>query len=86
MLLSTSNDFLTRNFNELNADEKHITRLAARTHGVDGLLIGPGAFYHQLVDLNKGRIARDEAILSIANHLINMSELFEKSRVASPVF
>ena len=86
VLLSTSNDFLTRNFNELNADEKHITRLAARTHGVDGLLIGPGAYYRQLVDLNKGRIGRDEVVLSIANHLINMSELFQKSRAASPVF
>ena len=86
VLLSTSNDFLTRNFNDLNADEKHITQLAARTHGVDGLLIGPGAYYHQLVDLNKGRIGRDEVVLSIANHLTNMSELFQKSRAASPVF
>ena len=86
VLLSTSNDFLTRNVNDLTADEKHITRLAAQTHGVDGLLIGPGAYYHQLLDFDKGRISRDEAIISIANHLINMSELFEKSRAASPVF
>ena len=86
VLLSTSDDFSTRNVNGLTVDEKHITRLAARTHGVDGLLIGPGAYYHQLVDFNKGCIGRDEAIRSIANHLINMSELFERSRAASTVF
>ena len=86
VLLSTSDDFSTKNVNDLTADEKHITRLAARTHGVDGLLIGPGAYYHQLVDFNKGSIGRDEAIRSIANHLLNLSELFVRSRVASTVF
>ena len=86
VLLSTSHDFSTRNVNDLTADEKHITRLAAQTDGVDGLLIGPGAYYHHLVDFNKGRIGRDESIRSIANHLIDMSELFEQSRTASPVF
>ena len=86
VLLSTSDDFSTRNVNDLTAEEKHITRLAAQTHGVDGLLIGPGAYYHHLVDFNKGGIGRNEAIRSIANHLIDMSELFERSRAASPVF
>ena len=85
VLLCTSGDFSTNNIHGLTADEKRITCLAARTHGVDGLLIGPGAYYSDLVDYNAGNIQRDEAILSIANHLIDTSELFEQSRATSPV-
>ena len=85
VLLCTSGDFSTNNVNGLTADEKRITRLAARTHGVDGLLIGPGAYYRDLVNYNADNNQRDEAILSIANHLIDTSKLFEQSRSASPV-
>lgn len=85
VLLCTSGDLSTNNVNGLTTDEKRITRLAARTHGVNGLLIGPGVYYRDLVNFNAGNIQRDEAILSIANHLIHTSELFERSRATSPV-
>ncbi len=86
VLLSASDDFQNRNSNQLTANEKHITQLAARTHGIDGLLIGPGAYYHQLVEFTQKTIGRDEAIGSIANHLISISKLFEESRATSAVF
>ena len=67
----------------LSADEQQVVKLAARTHGVDGLLIGPGAYYRHLVRLNEGLLERTEAIGAIASHLNESNELFEQSHAAS---
>ena len=67
----------------LSADEQQVVKLAARTHGVDGLLIGPGAYYRHLVRLNEGLIERTEAIGAIASHLNESNELFAQSHAAS---
>ena len=67
----------------LSAKEKQIVTLAARTYGIDGLLIGPGAYFRHLVRFNEGLIERSEAIRAIASHLNESNETFEKSRSAS---
>lgn len=67
----------------LSANETQVVRLAARTQGVDGLLIGPGAYYRHLVQFNEGLIERTEAVDAIASYLNESSEIFEKSRAAS---
>jgi myo-inositol catabolism protein IolC len=69
----------------LNENDKRVVRLAARTHGISGALVGPGAYFRQLVQLNEGIIERAEAVDAIAAHLCDISEIFEKSHTASEV-
>ncbi|MDP6668121.1 MAG: hypothetical protein QF357_12125, partial [Dehalococcoidia bacterium] len=67
----------------LSATEKATVRLAARIHGVDGLLIGPGAYFRHLVRFNEGLIERQEAVDAIASHLSDSNDIFEQSRATS---
>ena len=67
----------------LSAPEKQVVRLAARTHGIDGLLIGPGSYYRHLVQFNESLIERTVAIGAIASYLNETDDIFEKSRAAS---
>ena len=84
MLLVVSADLATGQVGAgLSANEKQVVKLAARTQGVDGLLIGPGAYYRHLLRFNGGLIERAEAISAIATYLNDSSELFEKSRASS---
>ena len=69
----------------LSQSEKNIISLAARTRGVSGVLIGPGAYYRHLVQLNEGIIKRDEAVDVIAAQFGDIGEIFEKSRTTSEV-
>ena len=65
--------------------EKQVVRLAARTHGVSGVLVGPGVYFRHLVQLHEGIIERSEATGVIASHLGKICGIFEKSRSASEV-
>ena len=65
--------------------EKRIAHLAARTPGIDGMLVGPGAYFQHLVRFNNDSITRAEAIDAIALHLRDLDEIFENSRSASRV-
>ena len=65
--------------------EKQVVRIAARTHGVSGVLVGPGMYFRHLVQLHEGIIERGEATSVIASHLTEISGIFEKSRSASEV-
>lgn len=67
----------------LSTGEKQVVKLAARTEGVDGLLVGPGMYYRHLLRLNEGLIERTEAIGAIATYLNESNEIFETSRAAS---
>lgn len=69
----------------VRANEKQVVGIAARTHGIDGVLIGPGAYFRHLVQFNEGLIERSEAVAAIASHLNEVNEIFEKSRAASRV-
>jgi len=62
-----------------------VIHLAARTHGVSGVVVGPGAYFRQLVQLNEGIIERSEAVDAIAAQLNDISEIFVKSQAASEV-
>jgi myo-inositol catabolism protein IolC len=70
---------------ELSQTDKNVISLAARTLGVSGVLIGPGAYYRHLVQLNEGIIERDQAVEVIAAQLCDIGEIFEKSRTTSEV-
>ncbi len=69
----------------LKTEESRVVRLSALTHVIDGVLVGPGAYYRHLVQLNEGIVERDEAVSTIASHFEEISEIFEKSRTASEV-
>jgi len=71
--------------NELSQADKNVISLAAHTIGVSGVLIGPGAYYRHLVQLNEGIIERDEAVEVIAAQFGDIGEIFEKSRMTSEV-
>jgi myo-inositol catabolism protein IolC len=70
---------------DLIEDEKQVVQLAARTHGVSGVLVGPGFYFRHLVQLQEGIIERSEATDVIASHLSEISGIFEKSRSTSEV-
>ncbi len=70
---------------DLIEDEKQVVQLAARTHGVSGVLVGPGFYFRHLVQLKEGIIERSEATDVIASHLSEISGIFEKSRSTSEV-
>jgi myo-inositol catabolism protein IolC len=70
---------------DMRDSEKRVIRVAARTHGVAGVLIGPGAYYRHLVQFHEGIIEREKAVDVIADHLVDVSEIFENSRTASEV-
>jgi myo-inositol catabolism protein IolC len=57
------------------AQEKMIT-LAARTPGVGGILIGPGAFSQALRDYDAGKIGREEAVERIADAVGSIGKKF----------
>ena len=65
--------------------EKQVVRLAARTHGVSGVLVGPGVYFRHLVQLQEGIIERSEATNVIASHLSEINGIFENSRSVSEV-
>ena len=71
--------------NGLSESEKSVISLAARTLGVSGVLIGPGAYYRHLVQLNEGIIERNEAVDVIAAHFGDIGNIFENSRSTSEV-
>jgi myo-inositol catabolism protein IolC len=71
--------------NGLSESEKNVIALAARTIGVSGVLIGPGAYYRHLVQLNEGIIKRKEAVDVIAAQLGDIGKIFEKARTTSEV-
>ena len=66
-------------------NESNVVELAATTLGVSGVLIGPGAYYRQLVQLNNGLIERGQAVESIASYVTNLHSIFNRSRAASKV-
>ncbi|MEX0761883.1 MAG: DUF2090 domain-containing protein [Dehalococcoidia bacterium] len=65
--------------------ERAVARLAARTTGVGGLLIGPQAYFGQLARLQQGAKEHDEAASGIASHIRKLWELFVEARHTSDV-
>lgn len=67
------------------AYERRTIRLASLITGVDGILVGPGSYFDQLVSFNDGLMTRRETIDAIAKHLGSVDEVFKNSRTASKV-
>jgi myo-inositol catabolism protein IolC len=86
LLLVISGQLVTGQIgSEIRDTEKQVIRVAARTLGIAGVLIGPGAYYRHLVQFHEGVIKREEAVAVIAEHLGDISNIFENSRTASEV-
>jgi len=76
---------------EIGNDEESPNVVADRinvdfsTEGVDGLMLGPRAYYSTLVDLHKGVINRDEAVAEISESFLDsyakLSVMRERSEV-----
>ncbi len=65
--------------------DRAMTRLAARTLGVGGLVAGPDAYFSALARLHRELAAREQTVAAIAAHLRKLWELFSEARSASHV-
>ena len=66
-------------------DEEAIARLAARTPGATGLLIGPKTYFSHLALLQKGSTGRDEAADAIARRLHSLYRIFSDARTTASI-
>ena len=62
-----------------------IVRLAARTTGVTGLLVGPGAYCDTLALYHKGMIGRDAAVGQISSNVRAFASIFTDAKHGSSV-
>ena len=86
LLLVISGELATGQIgSDIRDTEKQVIRVAARTHGIAGVLIGPGAYYRHLMQFHEGVIKREETVDVIAEHLGEISNIFENSRTTSEV-
>ena len=66
------------------AQEKMLTQ-AARTPGVSGILIGPGAYARVLRDYHTGKIGREETVEKIANAVGSIGKRFIDALATSDI-
>jgi hypothetical protein len=71
--------------NSLKETDRQAIRFAAHTNGITGVLVGPGAYFRNLVQFNAGIVSRDAAVADIASYLGDIGEIFATSRTASEV-
>lgn len=71
--------------NSISEYESKIVRLAARTQGISGVMIGPGAYFRHLVQFNEGVIERNEAVEIIASQLSDINGIYEKALTRTEV-
>ena len=69
----------------IDRSNRRIIELAAKTTGIAGVLVGPGAYYRHIVQLSEGLITRGEAVDKIAGYLGDINDIFTRSRAASEV-
>lgn len=62
-----------------------IVRVAARTAGVTGLLIGPSTYYDSIARYNDGKIGREQATREVAANVGELVSLFTRARKTSEV-
>ena len=65
--------------------DRAMARLAARTAGTGGMLVGPDAYFATLARLHQGLVTRPDAVSSIGSHLKKLWELFDEARRKSEV-
>ena len=69
----------------IDSSDQRVIELAAKTPGIAGVLVGPGAYYRHIVRYSEDLIERDEAVDTIAEYLTDISDIFARSRAASEV-
>ncbi len=67
------------------AEQQAQIRLAARTLGVTGLLVGPAAYFGELALYNSGEMDRGEAVSRIASGYRHLCEAFSQAHHTSDV-
>ena len=68
-----------------DAAHDEIVRLAARTTGVTGLLIGPGAYFDPLARYHEGVIDLEEAVELVSSSVRQLASMFTDARNRSGV-
>ncbi len=68
-----------------DAGHNEIVRLAARTTGVTGLVIGPGAYFDPLARYHEGAIDREAAVERVASSVMQLASMFADARHRSGV-
>jgi myo-inositol catabolism protein IolC len=71
--------------NGLSRADRAVAKLAARTPGVSGVLIGPDAFFATLVRLHQKVVTREDAVTAIAGHFKKLWEVHAEARKTSDV-
>ena len=59
-------------------NDREMVSLAARTAGVDGIVVGPGAFSGQLAKVDRSPACRESAVEGIAAYLSNLWAVYAK--------
>ena len=75
----------TSNRTSADLTDLQIARLAARSPGVDGVMVGPGAFVSQLRQLRNGSLDRGTAVNLIAASLCRIWDSYEAALRPSEV-
>ncbi|MFW6175053.1 MAG: 2-deoxy-5-keto-D-gluconate 6-phosphate aldolase domain-containing protein [Chloroflexota bacterium] len=84
LLLAVGNRF-TRDPETDAETGRRLASMAARTAGVDGLVVGPAAYQSELKALHAGQLSREQAVASISARYADLCEAFTQARSASGV-
>ena len=85
MFRVSNNPEATRSRPTIDPIDLGTSRLAARSPGIDGIMVGPGAFVSQLTRLTDHSIERETAVTHIAGSLGNIWSAFTAAYQTSEV-
>ncbi len=71
---------ILRSGKQTRSIEKAVVKRAAKTLGVGGLLVGPGAYFRPLALYNSGETDRTAAITAISEYVQDLNEIFSDTR------
>ena len=70
---------------DVSRGERAVARLAARTAGAGGLLVGPEAYFGQLALLTQEKAERTDVVAGISTHIRTLWDVFSDARKTSNV-
>jgi myo-inositol catabolism protein IolC len=74
-----------RTTSTLARGDRALAKLAARTAGVSGMLVGPDIYFATLLKLSQGEVERQDAVSSIASQVKKLWEVFADSKKTADV-
>ena len=69
----------------LTRSEREVAEMAARTPGVSGVLVGPGAYYNALLSLHQGHSVQEDAVQSIGKTINEIWAVYLRAAARSEI-